>query len=113
MRITQTTTVNIRLPKFDTVCREMWRSCDGAFTAAEYRAIGINKTDAIERTKTDPVVREKFDAVLAKLAAKKNVRQMDFYAEHVAMDVLDKLPARHWICKANDELTEKFYPEGF
>ena len=113
MRIVQTVTVNVRFPKFDTVCREMWRSCDGAFTAAEYRAIGINKTDAIERTKTDPVVREKFDSVLAKLAAKKNVRQMDFYAEHVAMDVLDKLPARHWICKANDELTEKFYPEGF
>jgi hypothetical protein len=27
--------------------------------------------------------------------------------------VLGKLPARHWIRKANEDLADKFYPEGF
>jgi len=113
MRIIKTTTINVTLPKFEAVCRQMWKSWDGMFTAAEYRAIGIDKKDAIERTKTDPMVREKFDAVLAKLATRKDVRQFHFYAENVAMDVLGKLPARHWIRKANEDLADKFYPEGF
>jgi hypothetical protein len=38
---------------------------------------------------------------------------MDFYAENVAFDVMDKLPARHWIVKANRDLADKYYPEGF
>jgi hypothetical protein len=113
MRITQTVTVNVRLPKFESVCREMWKSEDGMFTASEWRGIGIDKKDAIARTIADPVVREKFDAVIAKLATRKNVRQMDFYAENVAFDVMDKLSARHWIVKANRALVDKYYPEGF
>jgi hypothetical protein len=113
MRITQTVTVNVRLPKFESVCREMWKSEDGMFTASEWRGVGIVKKDAIDRTIVDPVVREKFDAVLAKLATTKNVHQMDFYAENVAFDVMDKLPARHWIVKANRDLADKYYPEGF
>jgi hypothetical protein len=113
MRITQTVTVNVRLPKFESVCREMWKSQDGMFTASEWRGIGIDKTDAIARTIADPVVREKFDAVIAKLATRKNVRQMDFYAENIAFDVMNKLSARHWIVKANQDLADKYYPYGF
>jgi hypothetical protein len=91
----------------------MWKPEDGMFTASEWRGVGIIKKDAIARTIVDPVVREKFDAVLAKLATTKNVHQMDFYAENVAFDVMDKLPARHWIVKANRDLADKYYPEGF
>ena len=113
MRITQTVTVNVRLPKFESVCREIWKSEDGMFTASEWRGVGIVKKDAIDRTIADPVVREKFDAVIAKLATRKNVHQMDFYAENVAFDVMDKLSARHWIVKVNRALVDKYYPEGF
>ncbi len=113
MRITQTITVNVRLPKFESVCREMWKSEDGMFTATEWRGVGIVKKDAIARTIADPVVREKFDAVIAKLTTQKNVRQFDFYAENVAFDIMDKLSARHWIVKANRALVDKYYPEGF
>jgi hypothetical protein len=113
MRITQTITVNVRLPKFESVCREMWKSQDGMFTASEWQGVGIDKKDAIASTIADPVVREKFDAAIAKLATRKNVHQMHFYAENVAFDVMDKLPARHWIVKANRALVDKYYPEGF
>jgi hypothetical protein len=113
MRITKTVTVNVRVPLFESVCREMWKSQDGMFTASEWRGVGIDKKDAIARTIADPVVREKFDAAIAKLATRKDVRQFHFYAENVAMDVLGKLPARHWIRKANEDLADKFYPEGF
>lgn len=113
MRITKTVTVNVRVPMFESVCREMWKPQDGMFTAAEWRGIGINKKDAIARTIADSVVREKFDAIIAKLSTRKNVDQMDFYAENVAFDLMDKLPAKHWIKKANYALTDKYYPEGF
>ena len=112
MRITKTVTVNVRIPKFESVCREMWKGGGEDFTTAEWHSVGIVKKDAIARTIADPVIREKFDAAIAKLLKKKDVREYDFYAENVAFDVIDKIPAQHWISKAVDAVLEKHYPDG-
>lgn len=112
MRITKTVTVKVRVPKFESVCREMWSGREGDFTTAEWRAVGIVKKDAIARTVADPVVREKFDAAIAKLLTKKVIREYDFYAENVAFDVIAKLPKKHWISVAGDAAWELHYPEG-
>ena len=113
MRITKTVTVNVRIPKFEAVCREMWTPQGGEdFTAAEWRGVGIIKKDAIARSITDPVVRDKFDAAIAKLLNKKDVRDYDFYAENVAFDVIGLLPRKHWISVAADAVMDKYYPDG-
>jgi hypothetical protein len=113
MRITKTVTVNVRIPKFEAVCREMWTPQGGEdFTAAEWRGVGIIKKDAIARSIADPVVRDKFDAAIAKLLNKKDVRDYDFYAENVAFDVIGLLPRKHWISVAADAVMDKYYPDG-
>ena len=112
MRITKTVTVNVRIPKFEAVCREMWMDGGEDFTAAEWRSVGIIKKDAIARSIADPVVRDKFDAAIAKLLKKKEVREYDFYAENVAFDVIALLPAKHWISKAAEEVMDLHYPDG-
>jgi hypothetical protein len=113
MRITKTVTVNVRIPKFESVCREMWTPQGGEdFTAAEWRGVGIIKKDAIARSIADPVVRDKFDAAIAKLLNKKDVRDYDFYAENVAFDVIGLLPRKHWISVAADAVMDKYYPDG-
>jgi len=113
MRITKTVTVNVRVPKFEAVCREMWTPQGGEdFTAAEWRGVGIIKKDAIARSIADPVVRDKFDAAIAKLLNKKDVRDYDFYAENVAFDVIGLLPRKHWISVAADAVMDKYYPDG-
>jgi hypothetical protein len=113
MLITKTVTVNVRIPKFEAVCREMWTPQGGEdFTAAEWRGVGIVKKDAIARSIADPVVREKFDAAIAKLLKKKDARDYDFYAENVAFDVIGLLPAKHWITKAAEAVMDKYYPDG-
>lgn len=112
MRIAKTVTVNVRIPKFESVCREMWSEREGDFTTAEWRAVGIVKKDAIARTVADPVVREKFDLAIARLMAKKVICEYDFYAENVAFDIIDKLPKKHWISVVGDAACELHYPEG-
>jgi hypothetical protein len=113
MRITKTVTINVRIPKFEAVCREMW-TCQGGedFTTAEWRGVGIIKKDAIARSIADPVVRAKFDDAIAKLLKKKDVRDYDFYAENVAFDVIGLLPAKHWISQAAEAVMDKYYPDG-
>ena len=112
MRITKTVTINVRIPKFEAVCREMWKGGGEDFTAAEWRGVGIIKKDAIARSIADPVVRAKFDDAIAKLLKKKDVRDYDFYAENVAFDVIGLLPAKHWISQAAEAVMDKYYPDG-
>jgi hypothetical protein len=112
MRITITVTINVSIPKFEAVCREMWKGGGEDFTAAEWRGVGIIKKDAIARSIADPVVRAKFDAAIAKLLKKKDVRDYDFYAENVAFDVIGLLPAKHWISQAAEAVMDKYYPDG-
>jgi hypothetical protein len=114
MRITVTKTVNIRVPSFEAVCRAMW-SQQGPedATAEEWRAVGIVKRDATAKTIADPVVRAKYDAVIAKLLKSKDPEQYQFNTDSVAYDIVEKLPAKHWISKAHDDLIEKYYPYGF
>ena len=119
MRITEVETTGVTIPDFETVCHAMWQPSDNMFTPAQYRAIGINVKDAIERTKTDPMVIEAYNSILAtltKLAKRKNAATdypFYFYPPLVALDLKDKLPRTHWITKADAAVKKKFYPKGF
>ena len=111
MRITKKVTVNVNVPKFETVCKSMWNGELGDFTPEQWEAVGVNTKEALARTLVDADVRKAFDLQVAKLLDRK-AEEWWFYPENLVVDVYARLSKKHWITVAGIKCFDFHYPEG-